>query len=119
MASTKKKITAISLLILIALLAGLAFLLLSGGNINLIKSIFTEDMTREEIRDTLSDLGYRGYITISLLSMLQVIVTVLPAEPVQVLAGVTFGFQIGLPSALYFASVSRISVGQVFPGSFT
>lgn len=96
MINKKKKVTAITVIILIPLLVGLAFLLLSGGNLGLIKSIFTEDMTRDEIRDTLADLGVRGYITIALLSMLQVIVTIMPAEPVQVLAGVTFGFNVGL-----------------------
>ncbi len=96
MINKKKKVTAITVIILIPLLVGLAFLMLSGGNLGLIKSIFTEDMTRDEIRDTLADLGPRGYITIALLAMLQVIIPVLPAEPVQVLGGLTFGFQIGL-----------------------
>ncbi len=91
---TKFKIIAIPILILI--LALIMLLLFSGGNFELLKSIFLEEHTNEELRDKLADFGVRGYITIALLSMLQVVFTFVPAEPVQVLAGITFGFPIGL-----------------------
>ncbi|MBQ8432794.1 MAG: VTT domain-containing protein [Clostridia bacterium] len=84
---------AVGLLILLLLLGAFLF---SGGNDELIRCILKNDHTNEELRDFLQGLGIRGYITVAVLSMLQVIVTVLPAEPVQVLAGLTFGFPIGL-----------------------
>lgn len=71
-------------------------LLLSGDNYKLIRSVFTNDYTGEQVQDILQNLGWRGYITVSILSMLQVLVAFLPAEPVQVLSGISFGFCIGL-----------------------
>lgn len=81
---------------LLVSLALLAWMLLSGGNLELLRSIFLEEHTNEELRDKLASLGIRGYITVVILSMLQVLIPVLPAEPVQVLAGLTFGFPVGL-----------------------
>lgn len=80
----------------VILFALLMWFLFSGGNFELLRSIFLEEHTRDELRDKLADFGVRGYVTIAVLSMLQVVMTFLPAEPVQVLAGVTFGFPIGL-----------------------
>ena len=80
----------------IIILSLLALLALSGGNLALIKSLFVKDLSNEEMKELLSGFGWRGYIVISALSMLQVVCTFLPAEPVQVLAGVTFSFPIGL-----------------------
>ena len=68
----------------------------SGDNLHLIKSIFYDDLSNEELQETLRDFGWRGYITIAILSMLQVVCAFLPAEPVQVLGGLTFGFPVGL-----------------------
>ena len=91
---TKVKIaSAVSLAIMFFLLG---LMLFSGGNLDLLKSLFIEEHTNEELRDKLADFGVRGYFTIAILSMLQVVVAVLPAEPVQVLGGLTFGFPIGL-----------------------
>lgn len=87
------------LYITIGLLVFLAMLLLfvfSGSNFELLKSIFLDDLSNEELRETLSGFGWRGYITVAMLSMLQVVCAFLPAEPVQVLGGLTFGFPIGL-----------------------
>lgn len=87
------------LYITIGLLVFLAMLLLfvfSGSNFDLLKSIFMDDLSNEELRETLSGFGWRGYITVAMLSMLQVVCAFLPAEPVQVLGGLTFGFPIGL-----------------------
>lgn len=91
----KFKIISIIILLLIAL--GLCAFLLSDENILIFKGIFsTDDITREEVQEQLSELGIRGYVTIVVLSMLQVVVAFLPAEPVQVIAGISFGFPIGL-----------------------
>ena len=73
-----------------------AFFLLSGENLKIFKELFTGELSTEELRDQLNDLGFGGYITIGVLSMLQVVCTFIPAEPIQVLAGLSFGFPIGL-----------------------
>ena len=74
----------------------LVFFLLTGDNAKLIKELFSGGLTNEEIRDHLMALGFGGYITVAALSMLQVVCTVIPAEPIQVLAGLAFGFPVGL-----------------------
>ncbi|MBQ8688921.1 MAG: VTT domain-containing protein [Clostridia bacterium] len=93
--SKKTKLKIISAVATVVIVLGLMVFLFSGDNFIILKDIFRSD-SRDELRDLLSDLGYKGYLTIGFLSMLQVVMTFLPAEPVQVLAGVTFGFPIGL-----------------------
>ncbi len=78
-------------LIFLAIFAGLIAFLLSGGNLAIVKSLFNSNVTRDEVRASLSQLGARGYVTIALLSMLQVVFTFVPSEPVQVMAGISFG----------------------------
>ncbi len=68
----------------------------SGGNLRIVKSLFTNELSNEEAKELLSGFGWRGYVVIGALSMLQVVCTFLPAEPVQVLAGITFPFATGL-----------------------
>jgi len=80
---------------LVAVLALLTLFLFSGDNYQLLQRIFRENLSGEELQETLGDFGIRGYITVALLSMLQVVCTFLPAEPVQMLAGVAFGFALG------------------------
>lgn len=77
---------------LLALFALTFFFLFSGDNVQILKELFKENVTKEEIQDSLSGLGWRGYVGFGGLSMLQVILTFLPAEPVQVMAGISFGF---------------------------
>ena len=79
-----------------AVIALLILLALSGGNWQLLKSLFTNDLSNEELIDQLKGFGWRGYIVTTALVTLQVVCTFLPAEPVQVLAGFTFGFPVGL-----------------------
>lgn len=95
-AYNRKRSKALMVLISIVAIALLTVFLFSGENFDLLRSLFLEEHTDEELRDKLAAFGVRGYLTIALLSMLQVVITVLPAEPVQVLAGLTFGFPIGL-----------------------
>ena len=83
----------ISVMGVVALLMWLAF---SGGNIDILKSLFRDNLSDEQMIDRLRDFGWRGYLAATVLAMLQVIVAFLPAEPVQVLAGFTFGFPVGL-----------------------
>ena len=84
---------AVSVTVVIGLILLLA---LSGGNLALLKKIFTEELRNEEMRSQLKEFGWRGWILIGALSTIQVVCTFLPAEPVQVLAGFTFGFPVGL-----------------------
>lgn len=84
----------------VGVIALLSWFLLTEENIAILRSVFIHDMTNEQIQDKLSDLGIRGYITISVLSMLQVVLTFVPSEPTQVLAGLAFGFFPGLAACL-------------------
>lgn len=86
----------ITALCLIPVFVGLGFLLLSGGNLEIIKSVITGNLSGYAAQDRLHDMGIRGYITVSVLAALQVVLTFLPAEPVQVLSGLAFGFPTGL-----------------------
>ncbi len=93
-----KKLSGRKVFLSVLFFAALLFLffLLSGDNLKILKELFTGTMDNDELRDELMDLGFGGYITIGVLSMLQVICTFIPAEPIQVLAGLAFGFPIGL-----------------------
>ena len=75
----------------VLLFAGLMVFLFSGDNFVILQELFKKDVTKEEVRQSLENLGFKGYFTIGILSMLQVVLTVLPAEPTQVMAGVAFG----------------------------
>lgn len=94
------KATKIKLLLVIAffvVLILLGWFLLTEENVDIIVCVFkNDDLTNEQIQDKLSQLGIRGNITIAVLSMLQVVLTFLPSEPTQVLAGLTYGFWHGL-----------------------
>ncbi len=75
----------------LVLVAGLLLFLLSGGNVELVKEAFHSGAPREDLQDLLAEMGIRGYATIGILSMFQVLFTFLPAEPVQVISGISFG----------------------------
>ena len=77
----------------LALLMLLAF---SGGNADILKSLFSDNLSNDEMVERLKNFGWRGYLATSVLAMLQVVCAFLPAEPVQVLAGFSFGFPVGL-----------------------
>jgi len=91
------RIKAILTFAFLGVVALLGWFLFTEENIAIIKSVFSNDsLTNEQIQDMLGNLGIRGNITISILSMLQVVLTFLPSEPTQVLAGLTYGFWHGL-----------------------
>ena len=94
--SQKKKIKIFTAVAGLLLFACLLVFLFSGANYKILQEIFREDVERAELQDSLSQLGYKGYVTFGLLSMLQVLLTFLPAEPAQVLAGISFGFLRGV-----------------------
>ena len=87
----------------------LAVFLFSGDNRYVLEGVFSNKYEGEELRDKLNDLGIKGYITIAILSMLQVCMPFLPAEPVQVVAGIAFGFPIGL-----LCCIIGVAVGNLF-----
>lgn len=91
MENKKLKLKIYAALVFVVLLIGLMFFLLSGGNIKIIQEVFKKDVTKEEVRESLEQFGWKGYITLGILSMLQVVFTFLPAEPVQVISGLSFG----------------------------
>lgn len=68
---------------------------LTGDNKELTKQVVNSG-SREQLDELTASLGIGGYVTIVLLSMLQTLCPFLPAEPVQVLGGVAYGFGMGL-----------------------
>ena len=91
-----KKFLILSVLGVVAFVAILAWFFSFGDNYELVRSVFFSKNTSEQMRDKLQDMGLRGQIAVGVLSMLQVILAFLPAEPVQMLAGLSFGFWQGL-----------------------
>ena len=51
----------------------LAWFLLSEENMTLIRHILLQDYRGEVLQDNLQELGWRGYITVAVLSVLQVV----------------------------------------------
>ena len=90
-----------------AVVALLIMLALSGGNLELLKSIFRQDLSNEELSDQLREFGWRGYFVISALATLQVVCTFLMAEPIQVLGGFAFGFPVGLLCCMIGAALGN------------
>ena len=80
--------------VLVALLAGLLCLLFSGDNKQVIEDVFGGAPLNQILQDV-QQLGWRGMVVFGVLSMLQVVLTFLPAEPVQVIAGISYGLWIG------------------------
>ena len=89
--SQKRKLKIFTAIGFVLLFAGLAVFLFSGDNFLILQDMFRKDVTREELQESLSDLGYKGYITFGVLSMLQVVLTFLPAEPAQVMRAGSMG----------------------------
>lgn len=87
----KLRLKIISAIVFIVALVGALILAFAGENFVIVQELFKPNVTKEEIREALSELGYRGYLAFGILSMLQVVLTVIPAEPIQVMAGLSFG----------------------------
>ena len=89
---TKRKIKWLTFggILLFALIILVFFL--TNNHYTILKSVFVDDLSGEEVHDRLAQFGIFGYATVALLAMLQVVLCVLPAEPVQVAAGAAFGF---------------------------
>ena len=89
------KIKIISVVAFLIVFAGLVWFMISGDNRQIILSLFNDDLSSEEFKDLLQSFGIRGAVTLGILSMLQVVLTFLPAEPVQVLSGIGYGLWVG------------------------
>ena len=90
----KKFIIKISVLVCFLLaLVGLVLFSFSGENARIVKSLFKDDLTSDEMIELVRSFGIRGSISLSTLSMFQVILTFIPAEPVQVLSGICYGIR--------------------------
>lgn len=89
----KKFIAVIATLIVIA---GLFIFAFSGENYQIFLKMFDKNTTSEELIELVRSLGIRGAIALAIMSMLQVVLTFLPAEPVQVLSGITYGLGYGI-----------------------
>ena len=88
--------------------------LFTGDNKEILRTVFSHDLTNDEIQEHLSEFGIRGQITVSILAMLQVVIAVLPAEPVQVVAGLTFGFWIGTLACLVGVAVGNTVIYALY-----
>lgn len=99
-ANGKFKFKLIAFFSFIAIFCGLLVFLFSGDNFNLLKEIFNTSATKDEIRESISKLGIKAYIVVFLLSMLQVLFTFVPAEPLHVISGVSFGLWKGVAVCL-------------------
>ena len=91
MQNQKLKLKIYSAIVFVVLFVGLMIFLFAGGNVKILQEVFKDDVTKEEVRESLEQFGWRGYITLGLLSMMQVVFAFLPAEPVQVISGLSFG----------------------------
>lgn len=74
----------------------LSLFIFSKDNLLLLKSVFWDDLSQHELRAKFDIFNWHDYVTLIGLSALQVVCTFLPAEPAQMLSGLSFGFGIGL-----------------------
>ena len=81
-------------LLVVAIIGALGLFLFSGDNAAVIKSLIDGDT--DAFIEGVQNLGIRGTIVLAVLSMLQVVLPFLPAEPAQVLAGMCNGFWAGI-----------------------
>lgn len=80
----------------VVIFLGLIVFLFSGENFKLLKEIFNTNASKEEIQDAIEKLGVRSYIVIAILAMVQVVFTFIPAEPLHVISGMSFGLWKGM-----------------------
>ncbi|MBR6779065.1 MAG: VTT domain-containing protein [Clostridia bacterium] len=74
----------------------LVVFLFSGDNFGVLKEIFNINSTKEQVQQSIGKLGIRAYIVICIMAMIQVIFTFVPAEPLHVVSGISFGLWKGL-----------------------
>ena len=86
-----KKTKLISLFAFLVLFFALIAFLFSGNNFQVLKEIFNTKASKDDVREAIGKLGSRAYIVVALLSMIQVVFTFVPAEPLHVISGISFG----------------------------
>lgn len=97
--STKKwKILAAVMFVFI--FAALVVFLFSGENFYVLKEIFNSSASKEDVQQAINKLGIKSYIVVGVLAMLQVVFTFVPAEPLHVVAGISFGLIRGVAICL-------------------
>lgn len=87
----KKRFKIIATIAFFLLFVGLVVFAFSGENFVILKELFRAGTTKEEVREALDGLGIRAYLAVGVLSMLQVVLAFVPAEPIQVMSGISFG----------------------------
>ena len=92
----ERKFKWISILATVVIVVGLLAFALSGENAKIVKTLFEGNLEEGEFAELVQSLGTRGAITLTILSMLQVVMAFLPAEPVQVLSGISYGLGWGM-----------------------
>lgn len=97
-------------LIAVAALALVLAFVLTGENGELTKQVVGTS-SREQMDELTASLGIGGYVTVVLLAMLQTMCPFLPSEPVQLLAGVAYGFGMGL---MLFTIGFSLAISVVF-----
>ena len=93
---TNKKWKILAGVMFVVIFFGLMVFLFSGDNFNVLKEIFNSNATKEEVQHSISKLGIRSYIVVAIISMLQVVFTFVPAEPLHVISGISFGLWKGM-----------------------
>jgi len=101
--TSTKKTKIIALISFVAIFLALLVFLFHGDNFDILKEIFNTNATKEEVRESIGELGIRAYIVVFILAMLQVVFTFIPAEPLHVVAGISFGLIKGV--AVCFAGI--------------
>ncbi len=92
MSSLSKKKSLLPILLFIAII-GTLLIIFRNEVIQLFSVIINTTMTNEEKREALSLIfGIRGAVVLAAFSSLQIIIPVFPAEPLQVIAGIGYGF---------------------------
>lgn len=74
--------------------------LFSGDNFAVLKEIFNTNATKVDIQNAIDKLGIRAYIVVGILAMVQVVFTFIPAEPLHVVSGISFGLVNGIAICL-------------------
>ncbi len=90
--SRNLKVKIITFVFTMVAVAGLIWFMISGDNSIIVRKLFgDDDLTSEQLIELIRSFGIRGSITLSILSMMQVIIPFMPEEPVQVLTGMGYG----------------------------
>ena len=94
--SKSLKIKILSIVLTMLAVVGLFWFMFSGDNRIVVQQLFSADLNQDEFVELIRSFGVRGCITLSILSMMQVVIPFMPEEPVQVLTGMGYGVWHGI-----------------------